>query len=499
METNTKKKGLSKIIAIVVSIVTIFAVGYLLYQLVRLNLLPQKYFYIVVGFMGAVLAADLIMLNWKNRNLFMSIVAYICSIAIIACSCFGSYVLDTTFTTLEKMTTTTNSSDSTTHYVKLYALSDFTIKDLEGIEGQTIGILKNYSRDKVEEALKELYDMGYHYKINEYDSSVEMMNNFRGKSINYIMMDETYLPTIEDYEGFEEITDLMIELYAYAFEVKVEDNSKQEVDVTTTPFTVLISGSDSRIGLEEVARSDVNMVMCVNPNTHIVLMISIPRDYYVETACEESMGCAVGKMDKLTHTGLHGIGTTEATIEKFLGIDINYNATVTFNTVTQLVDALGGITIGNSQEVTLSGRTYEVGNIQVNGEEALRYARERYSYASGDRQRGKNQMAVVKGILNKLLSTQLLKNFSGIMSAISGTFKTNMDMSDMTKLVNKQLSENPSWKIYQYSLDGDTGTDFAYELGDYASVMYPNEETISRAKVDIQAIYNGEVPPYKGE
>ncbi|MDO4467696.1 MAG: LCP family protein [Bacillota bacterium] len=492
-------KPFYKTIAFYVSLVTLGAVLYLVFQLLRLNLLPPKYFYIVAGFLAAILAADLFMLNWKNKNLFVSVVAYVCSAAIIACSCFGSYVFNMTFTTLENMTTTKNSSDETTHYVKLYALSDFTQKKLDGIEGQTIGVLKNYSRKYVEKALRELFDQGYHFKITEYDSSIEMMNNFKGKAINYIMMDETYLPTIEDYEGFEEITDLMIELYSYAFKVKLEDTSKQAVDVTTTPFTVLVSGSDSRVGIEEVARSDVNMVICINPVTHIVLMISIPRDYYVETACEEKMGCAVGKMDKLTHTGLHGIGTTEATIEKFLNVEINYNATVTFNTVTKLVDALGGITIANSEEVTLNDHKYEVGNIRVNGEQALRYARERYSYASGDRQRGKNQMAVVKGIIKKMLSPQLLKNFSGIMNAISGTFRTNMEVSDMMKLVNKQLEDNPSWKIYQYSLDGNSGTDYAYELGDYASVMYPNEETIHRAKTDIQAIYNGEVPPYKAE
>ncbi|MBQ0064168.1 MAG: LCP family protein [Firmicutes bacterium] len=495
------KKPFIKRASFWISVIVALSVIFLTVQIIRINILPANYMFGIVSFIYGFALLGIGLANF-SQNTLVKIMAYLVCANVFIVSSFGSYFLSKTILTLHEVAEPihTTSDDKTIRFVKAFSLNDFSEKTVEDMNGQTVGILRNHSREQVDTCVEKIkQEKGINFTLREYDSSIEMMNNLKGKVIDFIIIDEPYLTTIEDYSGYEDIVDHLYELYAYDYKVTNKDVTKTEVDVTNTPFTVLISGSDSRIGLEEVTRSDVNMVLVVNPNINTLLMISIPRDYYVETACDASLGCANGKMDKLTHTGLHGIGTTEATIEKFLDIDINYNATVTFDTVTQLVDALGGITIGNSQEVELDGFLYEVGNIKVNGKQALRYARERKSYASGDRQRGRNQMAVVKGIVNKMLSKQLLMNFGGIMDAVAGTFRTNLSVKDMTRLVNKQISEMKSWKIYQISLDGSNGTDFAYELGDNASVMYPNEETIHKAQLDIQAMFNGETPPFKNE
>ncbi|MGM9947657.1 LCP family protein, partial [Floccifex sp.] len=130
------------------------------------------------------------------------------------------------------------------------------------------------------------------------------------------------------------------------------------------------------------------------------------------------------------------------------------------------------------------------------GECALGYARERYAYSDGDRQRGKNQMQVMTAIIKKMVSPALLNNFSQIMNTMSDLIQTNMDMNQVFALVKDQLSNGGSWSIYQYSLNGSGGTDFAYELGDYAYVMYPDQTTIDNAKADIKSVLNGESPPY---
>ncbi|MBQ0066450.1 MAG: LCP family protein [Firmicutes bacterium] len=497
LKRTEKKKSFYTKKALALAIFEAISVCVFLFQLVRLFVLPAKYLaFLFVGLLFFMVFSEYLLLRYTHRHTrkkSRKILAYVLSIFLCVTSCIGTYFLHITYDTLYDIT---KQEDESTRHVKLYRLNDYSNKTLEDVQGKTVGILKNFSRDHVDACIKELNEQEIKFQIREYDSSIELMNNLKGKALDYIILDESYLTTIEDYEGYEDIVDYLLEMYSYSYKVKKVDISK-DVDVTTTPFTVLISGSDSRVGIDEISRSDVNMVIQVNPITHVVLMISIPRDYYVETACDAKFGCAVGKMDKLTHTGLHGVETTQATIEKLLDIEINYNAVVTFDTVTQLVDSLDGIIINNGQEVELDGFVYEVGNIKVNGKQALRYARERHRYASGDRQRGKNQMNVVRGIINKMMSTKLLTNFSKIMDSIKGTFKTNMSLKDMTKLVNKQLDENIQWAVFQYSLDGTGGTDFAYELGDNAYVMYPDEKTVQRAKTDLQAVKNGEAPIYK--
>ena len=205
-------------------------------------------------------------------------------------------------------------------------------------------------------------------------------------------------------------------------------------------------------------------------------------------------------MDKLTHTGWHGISTTEKTIENLLGIEINYNVTVNFQTIVTLVDLLDGVDVYSPYNVELSGSFHSCsvveGKNHLNGECALAYARERYAYVDGDRQRGKNQMELVKGIIEKCLSTDLLNHFTDILNIMEDLFQTNMETSQILSFVKEQINHPSNWSIDTYSLNGTGTTGYAYELGDYAYVMIPDESTIQNAKEDIEAIYKGEDIPY---
>ena len=321
------------------------------------------------------------------------------------------------------------------------------------------------------------------------------MNDFKGQKIDLIMIDSSNIAVIEDMENQENFSDEIKELYTYTYYVK-KSNTADATDVSLETFTILISGSDSRGSIDEVSRSDVDLLMTINPVTHQILMTSIPRDYYITTVCSEGMGCANGQKDKLTHTGLHGVETTEMTIENLLDIDINYNVKVGFETLTQLVDTLGGITVNNPQEFTAQGYTFVAGNIDLNGQQALAFSRERYSFERGDRERGRNQIRVLTGILNKVMSPSILSNYASIMNSLSSTFHTNMSMDDISTLVKSQLDSMSSWQLYSYSLNGNGGQEYCYELGDEASVVYPDDTSISEFKTDMNAISLGETPPY---
>lgn len=217
------------------------------------------------------------------------------------------------------------------------------------------------------------------------------------------------------------------------------------------PFTVFVSGSDSRGGVKETARSDVDMLLTVNPKKKKVLMTSIPRDYFVTIHGK-------GAKDKLTHAGLLGIDTLKATVHDFMKVKIDYYLKVNFTSVTTLVDELGGIDIYSDQDIKLwtypghQNKPLSKGWHHMNGKTALAFARERHSYETGDRHRAENQQAVLKAIAGKLMSGRTLTNYASILKSISSMFVTDIPDSLISDLVTAQL-DGGSWTFSSYILE----------------------------------------------
>ena len=238
------------------------------------------------------------------------------------------------------------------------------------------------------------------------------------------------------------------------------------------------------------------MLICVNPSTHSILLLSIPRDYYVPFVCNEAPGCPADQNDKLTHSGIFGIDVTEKTLEKVFDTTINYDVRVNFSSVIDIIDALGGIDVNSVDTFDIEGYHFDPGIIHMDGNMALHFSRERYSFAAGDRERGRNQMRVVQGIIDKALSPAILENYSGILNAVADSVQMNISTEDIAKLVSMQLSKPESWNIYTYSVSGGDAHDFAPALGDVAYVMIPDDLQVKNARMDIQAILNGEPPAF---
>ena len=130
----------------------------------------------------------------------------------------------------------------------------------------------------------------------------------------------------------------------------------------------------------------------------------------------------------------------------------------------------------------------------VNGLEALGFARERYSFPTGDRQRGRNQMEVVKGLFNKLTSTEMLANYTNVMASISECIVTDMPQEVISELVKHQVSEMPTWDIQSFSANGKGSNEFTYSMPNYATyVMVPDEEVVNQAKMYLEQIHNNEI------
>ena len=271
----------------------------------------------------------------------------------------------------------------------------------------------------------------------------------------------------------------------------------QAMAITTEPFVVYLSGVDNRGELTEDARSDVNILAVVNPLTKRVALINTPRDYYVDLAGTDSK-------DKLTHAGLYGVQTSMDTLGGLYGIEVDQYVRINFAGFIDIVDALGGVDVYSDQAFTSVGSpgyydptTFEEGWNHLDGAAALAFARERHAFATGDIQRGINQMKVIDAMLDKIKSPALLTSYSKLLAAVADNFVTSLSSNEITALVRMQLSDFASWDIENYSVTGSSSSStHCYSAqGQKLYVMKPDEDSVAQAQALIQSVLSGEPAP----
>lgn len=481
-------------IGIVLSILLVVASFYLLYQLIKINVLPTKLLFLITIIFVLLDAIFALLLCYYTRAIVSKIICVVITLVLIFGSCMGGYYISKTGSLLTNITNVTKHAKNT---VSVVVKQSSDIKNKSQLNGLSVGTLRTIGTQGSSKALKELSKDGIVMNQNEYDSLSAMLEAFYNGEVDSIIINESSRSQILDMESYADFDNNTKVVYQTSYKVENTDKANAVSDITSKPFNVLISGSDTRGGFDENGRSDVIMVATVNPKTSTILLTSVPRDFYVTTACDAADGCMQGALDKITHTGIHGTNTTKRTVEQLLGIEINYTFKVGFDAVTELVDAVGGVdvTVAPGYAVDHFACMYNLsvheGVNHLNGEQALAFARERYAYTEGDRQRTKNQQLVLMAIVDKITSPSIVQNYSSIMDAMSNTFSTTMSSSEISDLIKYQINNNPKWKMEQYMVDGTGDTLMCAELGDAASVMVPNQSTVKMAKDKINAVLAG--------
>lgn len=481
-------------IGIVLSILLVVASFYLLYQLIKINVLPTKLLFLITIIFVLLDAIFALLLCYYTRAIVSKIICVVIALVLIFGSCMGGYYISKTGSLLTNITNVTKHAKNT---VSVVVKQSSDIKNKLQLNGLSVGMLRTIGTQGSSKALKELSKDGIVMNQSEYDSLSAMLEAFYNGEVDSIIINESSRSQILDMESYADFDNNTRVVYQTSYKVENTDKANAVTDITSKPFNVLISGSDTRGGFDENGRSDVIMVATINPKTSTILLTSVPRDFYVTTACDAADGCMQGALDKITHTGIHGTNTTKRTVEQLLGIEINYTFKVGFDAVTELVDAVGGVdvTVAPGYAVDHFACMYNLsvheGVNHLNGEQALAFARERYAYTEGDRQRTKNQQLVLMGIVDKITSPSIVQNYSSIMDAMSNTFSTTMSSSEISALIKYQINNNPKWKIEQYMVDGTGDTLMCAELGDAASVMVPNQSTVKMAKDKINAVLAG--------
>lgn len=307
--------------------------------------------------------------------------------------------------------------------------------------------------DSLMSALKE--DKKVDVKVDDVASYQEAYDNLKSGKSKAMVLSGSYATLLESVDS--NYASNLKTIYTYKIKKK---NSNSATQVDSKVFNIYISGIDTYGPISTVSRSDVNIIMTVNMNTHKIFLTTTPRDAYVKIP-----GGGADQYDKLTHAGIYGVETSEQTLEDLYGIKIDYYARINFTSFLKLIDQLGGVTVHNDQAFTQGKFDFPVGDIQMNSEQALGFVRERYNLDGGDNDRGKNQEKVISAILNKLASLKSVSNFTSIVNNLQDSVQTNMSLNPINALANTQLESGSKFTVTSQVV---TGTGSTGQLTSYA-------------------------------
>lgn len=323
--------------------------------------------------------------------------------------------------------------------------------------------------------------LGREVKVEQYGTVQELANALLEGRVDAAVYNQALDGLITD--SIEDYSDKVRVLYHYGIETELE----QETADVGEPFNVYISGIDVDGPIATNSRSDVNIIMTVNPNTKKILLTTTPRDYYVQIP-----DISGEQRDKLTHAGIYGVDASMRTLEQLYGIDISYYARVNFSSLVKIVDTLGGVDVDSDFEFTAGGYQFKKGMNHLDGKQALAFSRERYSFEDGDNQRGKDQEKVLTAILNKAMSSAILSNASALIADVSDSVQTNMTQEEMAKFIKMQLNDGASWTIESQAASGNGDTQACYSSGDQPLyVMWPDEAVVQSISAKMNEILNG--------
>ena len=174
------------------------------------------------------------------------------------------------------------------------------------------------------------------------------------------------------------------------------------------------------------------------------------------------------------------------------GIDVDYYFRLNFSGFQKIIDSLGGITVNSDYTFDTGTYHFVQGDNYLNGEQALAFARERHAFATGDRQRGEDQMKVIKAVFDKATSSAVLANYTEMLASLQGTFETSMSYDTLAKIVRQQLDQGTGWDIETYSVNGTGQSSYTYSISNMkVYVMVPDQSTVETAKEKIQAVLDG--------
>ena len=447
----------------------------LLFTMFNYNFLSFRFLNIIITIgLLVVLAISIFLQKAKKSTLVTTIILVVFSLISLV-GVFG----------FKQMIDITNRMNQTAAFseveMSIVVPKDSDIKDVNQLT--TVQAPTKVDKNNVDTLMSALKkDKKVDVKVDDVASYQEAYDNLKSGKSKAMVLSGSYASLLESVDS--NYASHLKTIYTYKIKTKNNNSAKQ---VDSKVFNIYISGIDTYGSISTVSRSDVNIIMTVNMNTHKILLTTTPRDAYVKIP-----GGGADQYDKLTHAGIYGVETSEQTLENLYGIKIDYYARINFTSFLKLIDQLGGVTVHNDQAFTsLHGKfDFPVGDIQMNSEQALGFVRERYSLNGGDNDRGKNQEKVISAIVNKLASLNSVSNFTSIVNNLQDSVQTNMSLDTINALANTQLDSGSKFTVASQAV---TGTGSTGQLTSYAmpnSSLYMMKLDDSSVESASQAIKN---------
>ncbi len=461
----------------------------LILQLRSTQMLTNTWFYVVIGLLAFINIIHMIVQFPLRYNKLGKLICGLLAIPMAIAMLYTSIATESVQDAIVKITGMFTEKEITSVIV----MTDDPAQSLQDAADYTFGYLAGIDSDVMQSIRKQANEqIGHQMEMVSYSNSTELADALYRGDVDAVLINRGYISVLKTTEKYKSFSDDTRIIYEFTTEHQVNKPSGKKLNIEK-PFVVYCSGIDARQSdINATSLSDVNILAVVNPQTHQILLVNTPRDYYLPLSFN-------GEMDKLTHAGLYGIDESMNVLSDLYGVDISYYMRVNFNGLVNIVDALDGIDVDSEFDFTTNtmeipnesgdgfyqdSYTFSEGTNHLDGRAALAFSRERHSFASGDIQRGKNQMAVIKAIVKKAASPAVLSHYQDVLKAVSDAFITNLAYDDITSLVKMQQENMSGWNITTYTVYGEGGAENTYS-GGYAFVMYPDQELIDEAKTMI--------------
>jgi LCP family protein required for cell wall assembly len=461
-------------IGIIGAILAIISLVLAIVGALLMGVLPLKYF-LIVFLIDAAATGALTFFLFRKKTPSRS--RLICLILALLIAILNVFIFVNSIATASFLDTADEDNANELEY-SVVAWKDSGIKPVPD-EDLTVGIwggdlYDDLVRPEVEKLCKPAY--------TESDDARSLLESAEKKEFQVAVLQSDLLHTIEEedpdaYEWAEVVA---------TFTIKIPTAEIKTGGEITKSFLLYVSGNDTYGDIAKVSRSDVNMLIAVDPVKHKMLLVNTPRDYYVQ------LHGTTGTRDKLTHAGNYGIEMSQQTMEDLYGLTINYNVRINFSSLTQLVDTLGGVDVDSEYAFTSQGCTFKKGINHVNGKQALAFSRARHNFAAGDITRGENQQRVIKAIVDKISGPAVLTHYTGILSSLKGTFQTTISSDEIKQLVSMQLDDLSKWDMESITVTGKGKRAATHSMGARKLyVMEPDMDSVAEAKAKIEEYLAG--------
>lgn len=488
-----KKNKLWTIIAAIVLALQVVAEALTLMIVLRLNVLPDKYAVILAISLGVLILPTALLLFVRRKETVGNarrIIACVLALFVVCGCAVISKVASDAYATIYAVTTPGEVTN--VKYLYVFVRSDDPAQSISDTADYTYAVVQDYDVEHTDKAIAMIEQQtGKTLNVTRYEKTSDLADALFAKEVDAFILNGAAVTLLMEEETYADLTQKARILFAISPTDMGETEPTEDVSVGSMaeqPFVVYISGSDTRSSKLNVSRSDVNILVVVNPVSKQVLLLNTPRDYYVPNPAGN------GKLDKLTHCGLYGTEISMQALGDLYDVEVGYYAQINFDGFETLIDAVGGITIYSDESFTAQDTKIQKGENALNGAQALDLVRERYHVSGGDNGRGKNQMKVVAALIKKMTSgTTIISNYSDILKSLEGMFKTSIGMDEISELVRMQLNDMASWNIQTFAVTGKGGSEKTYSMpGVYAYVMHPNADVVEHAAKLVDRVFAGE-------